>query len=134
MGDRVVDTIERYHLAGDVRVFTRNDRRRLVALEEDLEPCYEHLEQCVECPDHQAILRFTTNHELVRSTVLRRYDHYDCASAVLVRAVRRAGGLSKAELARRLGCTGMSVTGYELGTQTPSITRMRRLLVACGAG
>jgi uncharacterized protein len=50
----------------------------------------------------------------------------------LIRAVRRRGGLSQAELARRAGTSQPVVSAYEHGRRDPTFGTLRRLVAAGG--
>jgi transcriptional regulator with XRE-family HTH domain len=50
----------------------------------------------------------------------------------LIRAVRRRHGLSQAELARRAGTSQPVVSAYEHGRRDPTVSTLRRLLLAGG--
>jgi transcriptional regulator with XRE-family HTH domain len=53
-------------------------------------------------------------------------------AATLLRDVRRASGISQAELARRAGMTRSVVNAYERGTRQPSVAALTRLAAAGG--
>lgn len=53
-------------------------------------------------------------------------------SGHLVREARRLGGLTQAELARRLGTTQSAVSNWERGRETPRVDTLSRILEACG--
>ena len=50
----------------------------------------------------------------------------------LIRAVRRRGGLTQADLARRAGTSQPVVSAYEHGRRDPTYTTLRRLVEASG--
>ena len=50
----------------------------------------------------------------------------------LIRAVRRRGGLTQAELARRAGTSQPVVSAYEHGRRDPTFGTLRRLVAAGG--
>jgi len=50
----------------------------------------------------------------------------------LIRAVRRRGGLTQAELARRAGTSQPVVSAYEHGRRDPTFATLRRLVAAGG--
>jgi transcriptional regulator with XRE-family HTH domain len=50
----------------------------------------------------------------------------------LIRAVRRRGGLTQAELARRAGTSQPVVSAYEHGRRDPTFRTLRRLVAAGG--
>lgn len=52
--------------------------------------------------------------------------------AALIIAVRRRGGLTQAELARRAGTSQPVVSAYERGHRDPTYTTLRRLVEAGG--
>jgi transcriptional regulator with XRE-family HTH domain len=54
------------------------------------------------------------------------------ASGRLIREARRLGGLTQAELARRLGTTQSAVSNWERGRDTPRVDTLARILEACG--
>lgn len=49
----------------------------------------------------------------------------------LLRAARRAAGVSQAELARRAGTTQPAVAAYETDARTPTLATLERLLEGC---
>jgi transcriptional regulator with XRE-family HTH domain len=53
-------------------------------------------------------------------------------SGRLIREARRLGGLTQAELARRLGTTQSAVSNWERGRDTPRVDTLARILEACG--
>lgn len=53
-------------------------------------------------------------------------------SGQLVRQARRLGGLTQAELARRLGTTQSAVSNWERSRETPRVDTLARILDACG--
>ena len=53
-------------------------------------------------------------------------------SGPLIREARRVGGLTQAELARRLGTTQSAVSNWERGRDTPRVDTLARILEACG--
>jgi len=53
-------------------------------------------------------------------------------SGHLIRAARRVGGLTQADLARRLGTTQSAVSNWERGRDTPRVDTLARILEACG--
>ena len=53
-------------------------------------------------------------------------------SGRLIREARRLGGLTQAELARRLGTTQSAVSNWERGRDTPRVDTLARVLEACG--
>ena len=53
-------------------------------------------------------------------------------SGHLIREARRLGGLTQAELARRLGTTQSAVSNWERGRETPRVDTLARILEACG--
>ena len=53
-------------------------------------------------------------------------------SGRLIREARRVGGLTQAELARRLGTTQSAVSNWERGRDTPRVDTLARILEACG--
>ena len=50
----------------------------------------------------------------------------------LIKEARRRGGLSQAELARRLGTKQPAIARWEAGEVEPSLNALRRALGACG--
>jgi transcriptional regulator with XRE-family HTH domain len=54
------------------------------------------------------------------------------ASGRLIGEARRLGGLTQAELARRLGTTQSAVSNWERGRDTPRVDTLARILEACG--
>ena len=50
----------------------------------------------------------------------------------LIRAVRRRGGLTQAELARRAGTSQPVISAYEHGHRDPTFGTLRRLIAASG--
>ena len=56
----------------------------------------------------------------------------DDAGSVL-RAARKAAGLTQAELARRAGVTQSVISAYEAGRREPSVATLSRLVDAAGA-
>ena len=50
----------------------------------------------------------------------------------LIREARGLGGLTQAELARRLGTTQSAVSNWERGRDTPRVGTLARILEACG--
>ena len=54
------------------------------------------------------------------------------ASGRLIREARRLGGLTHADLARRLGTTQSAVSNWERGRDTPRVDTLARILEACG--
>jgi len=54
------------------------------------------------------------------------------ASGRLIREARRLGGLTQAELARRLGTTQSAVSNWERSRETPRVDTLARILEACG--
>ena len=53
-------------------------------------------------------------------------------SGRLIREARRLGGLTQADLARRLGTTQSAVSNWERGRDTPRVDTLARILEACG--
>jgi transcriptional regulator with XRE-family HTH domain len=53
-------------------------------------------------------------------------------SGGLIREARRLGGLTQADLARRLGTTQSAVSNWERGRDTPRVDTLARILEACG--
>jgi transcriptional regulator with XRE-family HTH domain len=53
-------------------------------------------------------------------------------SGPLIREARRLGGLTQADLARRLGTTQSAVSNWERGRDTPRVDTLARILEACG--
>jgi transcriptional regulator with XRE-family HTH domain len=53
-------------------------------------------------------------------------------SGHLIREARRLGGLTQADLARRLGTTQSAVSNWERGRETPRVDTLARILEACG--
>ena len=53
-------------------------------------------------------------------------------SGRLIREARRLGGLTQADLARRLGTTHSAVSNWERGRDTPRVDTLARILEACG--
>ena len=53
-------------------------------------------------------------------------------SGHLIREARRLGGLTQADLARRLGTTQSAVSTWERGRDTPRVDTLARILEACG--
>src|SRR5262249_1254488 len=53
-------------------------------------------------------------------------------SGRLIREARRLGGLTQAELARRLGTTQSAVSNWERGVDIPRVDTLARILEACG--
>ena len=53
-------------------------------------------------------------------------------SGLLIREARRLGGLTQADLARRLGTTQSAVSNWERGRDTPRVDTLARILEACG--
>jgi transcriptional regulator with XRE-family HTH domain len=53
-------------------------------------------------------------------------------SGRLIREARRLGGLTQAELARRLGTTQSAVSNWERDRDTPRVDTLARILEACG--
>jgi transcriptional regulator with XRE-family HTH domain len=53
-------------------------------------------------------------------------------SGLLIRESRRLGGLTQAELARRLGTSQSAVSNWERGLDTPRVDTLARILEACG--
>ncbi len=53
-------------------------------------------------------------------------------SGRLIRDARRLGGLTQADLARRLGTTQSAVSNWERGRDTPRVDTLARILEACG--
>jgi len=53
-------------------------------------------------------------------------------SGRLIREARRLGGLTQADLARRLGTTQSAVSNWERGRDTPRVDTLARILDACG--
>src|ERR1700730_4088656 len=53
-------------------------------------------------------------------------------SGRLIREPRRLGGLTQADLARRLGTTQSAVSNWERGRDTPRVDTLARILDACG--
>jgi transcriptional regulator with XRE-family HTH domain len=53
-------------------------------------------------------------------------------SGHLIREARRLGGLTQAELARRLGTSQSAVSNWERGLDTPRVDTLARILEACG--
>src|SRR5262249_62209641 len=53
-------------------------------------------------------------------------------SGHLIREARRLGGLTQAELARRLGTTQSAVSNWERGVDIPRVDTLARILEACG--
>ena len=51
----------------------------------------------------------------------------------LLRAARKAAGLTQAELARRAGVTQSVISAYEAGRREPSVATLSRLVDAAGA-
>jgi DNA-binding transcriptional regulator YiaG len=127
----IAQTIRNYHVDDDPRNLTGANRRLLQAIETDLRPCYEHLEACAGCSLDDATRDFIQRYEAHQRSILARYDNYEIASAALVRRLRQWSGLSKKDLARRIGVNARSILGYEIGTQTLSATRMQHLVTAC---
>jgi uncharacterized protein len=54
-------------------------------------------------------------------------------SASLLRAARRAAGLTQAELGRRAGVTQSVISAYEAGRREPALSTLTRLIQATGA-
>jgi transcriptional regulator with XRE-family HTH domain len=50
----------------------------------------------------------------------------------LIREARRLGGITQAELARRLGTSQSAVSNWERGRDTPRVDTLARILEACG--
>jgi transcriptional regulator with XRE-family HTH domain len=53
-------------------------------------------------------------------------------SGRLIREARRLGGLTQADLARRLGTNQSAVSNWERGRDTPRVDTLARILEACG--
>jgi transcriptional regulator with XRE-family HTH domain len=53
-------------------------------------------------------------------------------AGVLIREARRGAGLSRAELARRLGTSRSALARWEAGAVSPRLSTLERLLRACG--
>ena len=53
-------------------------------------------------------------------------------SGRLINEARRLGGLTQADLARRLGTTQSAVSNWERGRDTPRVDTLARILEACG--
>ena len=53
-------------------------------------------------------------------------------SGRLIRDARSLGGLTQADLARRLGTTQSAVSNWERGRDTPRVDTLARILEACG--
>ena len=53
-------------------------------------------------------------------------------AGALIREARRGAGLSRAELARRLGASRSAVARWESGAVSPRLATLERLLRACG--
>ena len=53
-------------------------------------------------------------------------------SGRLIRDARRLGGLTQADLARRLETTQSAVSNWERGRDTPRVDTLARILEACG--
>jgi transcriptional regulator with XRE-family HTH domain len=53
-------------------------------------------------------------------------------SGRLIREAHRLGGLTQADLARRLGTTQSAVSNWERGRDTPRVDTLARILEACG--
>jgi transcriptional regulator with XRE-family HTH domain len=53
-------------------------------------------------------------------------------SGRLIREARRLGGLTQADLARRLGTTQSAISNWERGRDTPRVDTLARILEACG--
>ena len=53
-------------------------------------------------------------------------------SGRLIREARRLGGLTQADLARRLGTTQSAVSNWERRRDTPRVDTLARILEACG--
>jgi transcriptional regulator with XRE-family HTH domain len=53
-------------------------------------------------------------------------------SGELIRAARLRAGLSQAELAERLGMPQSSIARWEVDSVEPGLTKVRRILRACG--
>jgi predicted nucleotidyltransferase/DNA-binding XRE family transcriptional regulator len=54
-------------------------------------------------------------------------------SGSVLRAARKAAGLTQAELARRAGVTQSVISAYEAGRREPSVATLSRLVDAAGA-
>jgi len=54
------------------------------------------------------------------------------ASGRLIREARRLGGLTQADLARRLGTVQSAISNWERGRDTPRVDTLARILEACG--
>lgn len=61
-----------------------------------------------------------------------RHTLSDLGSGRLIREARRLGGLTQAELARRLGTTQSAVSNWERGVDIPRVDTLARILEACG--
>ena len=53
-------------------------------------------------------------------------------SGRLIREARRLGGLTQADLARRLGTAQSAISNWERGRDTPRVDTLARILEACG--
>ena len=53
-------------------------------------------------------------------------------SGHLIREARRLGGLTQADLARRLGTAQSAISNWERGRDTPRVDTLARILEACG--
>jgi transcriptional regulator with XRE-family HTH domain len=56
----------------------------------------------------------------------------DIVAAALIRQIRREGGVSQAELARRSGIQSSVLSAYEHGRRQPSVSALARIAAAAG--
>jgi transcriptional regulator with XRE-family HTH domain len=61
-----------------------------------------------------------------------RYTLSALGSGRLIREARRLGGLTQADLARRLGTAQSAISNWERGRDTPRVDTLARILEACG--
>jgi transcriptional regulator with XRE-family HTH domain len=59
-------------------------------------------------------------------------NHSDAVAGELIRAIRRDGGLTQAELARRTGMARSVLSAYEHGRRQPSVAALARIAAAAG--